>query len=100
MSGSALPATVLLVAGLGVAAVGAWSAATSRRPAWLGLKPLSAGTARAWGGATAVCGLGAAVWGANLLVLNSRLVGMLAVGLIFVGAGWIVLASPASRRPR
>jgi hypothetical protein len=91
---------LLLGAGLAFAAVGAWSVATARRPSWLSGKALRAGTARAWGGVTALGGLGAALWGANLLFLNDRVFQWVAIGLIFAGAAWITVASPGTRRSR
>jgi hypothetical protein len=91
---------LLLLVGLVFAAVGLWSAATGRRPSWLGAKALGADRTRAWGAATALGGLGIALWGANLAFLNDRLYQWIALGLILAGAVWITLASPNSRRSR
>jgi threonine/homoserine efflux transporter RhtA len=92
--------TVLLIVGLVFAGIGAWAAASGRRPVWFSSKSLRANTARAWGAATALGGLGAALWGANLLFLNDRLYQWVALGLILAGAVWITLASPRTRRSR
>jgi hypothetical protein len=91
---------LLLVVGLVFVGVGLWSAATGRRPSWLSAKTLRSDIARAWGAATALGGLGAALWGANLLFLNDRIYQWIALGLILAGAVWITLASPKTRRSR
>jgi threonine/homoserine efflux transporter RhtA len=91
---------LLLAVGLAFAAIGLWSAAMGRRPSWLSAKTLRTDRARSWGAATALGGLGAALWGANLLFLNDRLYQWVALGLILAGAVWITLASPNTRRSR
>jgi hypothetical protein len=95
-----LLAGVVCAVGVASLALGVWTAVNARRPSWLTLKPIAQSTARAWGLATSVSGLGLTVLGANFLGPSNRLIALFGFGLLVLGAGWVVLASPASRRPR
>ena len=87
---------LLIVFGLAVAATGAWTAVTRRRP----LRPLRPELARAWGTATAITGLGVAVWAGNMLFFGSVIVELVGVSLILSGAIWVSAATPRARRSK
>ena len=91
---------VMLAVGLGAAGVGAWSAATGRRPAWLSTKAIAANTVRTWGSGTALAGLGLTVLGVSELAAMSTVVGLAGFVLIMSGAGLVTISTPRRRRPR
>jgi hypothetical protein len=88
----------ILLLGVAAMALGVWTAVMRRRPSWL--RPLPANTARSWGAATAVGGLGVAVWAANMLFVGSLVLELVGVVLLLSGAIWVSVASPRVRRPR
>jgi len=90
----------MLAVGLGAAGVGAWSAATGRRPAWLSTKAIAANTVRTWGSGTALAGLGLTVLGISELAAMSTVVGLAGFVLIMSGAGLVTISTPRRRRPR
>ena len=90
----------IMLLGLAAMALGAWTAVTRRRPTWLPGRPLPPGTARAWGAATGVAGLGVAVWAANGLFVGSVALELVGVVLLLSGAIWVSVAAPRVRRSR
>jgi hypothetical protein len=96
--------TIILVAlgafGATTLAVGAWTAVQRRRPSWLPARSITPATARAWGVATALGGLGLLILSIDLLGPGNRAVEVGAFPLLVVGAGVIVVAPPGNRRRR
>jgi len=90
----------MLAVGLGAGGIGAWSAATGRRPVWLSTKAIAANTVRTWGAGTALAGLGLTVVGVSELAAMSTVVGLAGFVLIMSGAGLVTISTPRRRRPR
>jgi len=90
----------MLAVGLAAAGIGAWSAATGRRPVWLSTKAIAANTVRTWGAGTALAGLGLTVVGVGELAAMSTVVGLAGFVLIMSGAGLVTISTPRRRRPR
>ncbi len=90
----------MVAVGLGALGIGAWSAATGRRPVWLSAKAIAANTVRTWGGGTALAGLGLAVVGVSELAAVGTVIGLAGFVLIMSGAGLVTISTPRSRRSR
>ena len=100
MNGTRVLGYAIMLLGLAALALGAWTAATRRRPSWLPGRPLPPGTARAWGAATAVGGLGVSIWAVNMLFFGSLAVELVGVALLLSGAIWVSVAAPRVRRSK
>ncbi len=92
----------LLIAAVGAAALalGAWTAVAGRRPAWLPARPVPTGTARAWGAATGLAGLGLLILGVDMMGPRNGVLQVVGFLLLVLGAGVVVVAPPGSRRAR
>jgi len=88
----------MLAVGLGALSIGAWSAATGRRPVWLSTNAIAADTVRTWGAGTALAGLGLAIVGAGYLAAMGTVASLAGFVLIMSGAGVVTISTP--RRPR
>jgi hypothetical protein len=90
----------MLAVGFAALGIGAWSAVTARRPAWLSTKTIRPDSVRIWGAGTAIAGLGVAIFGIDELLLSHGGLSLAAFILIFGGAGMVAVATPRTRRPR
>lgn len=92
----------LLIAAAGAAglALGAWTAVVGRRPAWLPARPMAAGTARAWGVATGLAGVGLLILGVDMIGPRNGVLQVVGFLLLVLGAAVVVIAPPGSRRAR
>ena len=91
---------VLAALGAGAIGTGAWTAVRRRRPGWLPARAITPTTARAWGLATGLAGLGVVILSLNLLGPDNRIVEVVGFLILVAGAAVIVVAPPASRRRR
>lgn len=90
------------LAALGVAAiaVGASTAIRRQRPSWLPARAITPTTARAWGVATSLAGLGVVILSVNRLGPNNRIVEVVGFLILVAGAAVVVVAPPGNRRRR
>jgi hypothetical protein len=89
---------VMIIAGLGALGIGAWSAATGRRPVWLSTKAIAANTVRTWGAGTGLAGAGLAIVGVSELVAMGTVPGLAGFVLIMAGAGLVTVSTPRRGR--
>jgi hypothetical protein len=79
--------------GLLAIGVGGRAAMTAQRPSWLTARSIPSGRERPWGVAVAMLGFGiAALGGFWLSESDFGALGILGVGLLFVGVGFLVVA--------
>jgi hypothetical protein len=73
--------------------VGGRAAMTAQRPSWLTVRSIPSGRERPWGLAMAMLGFGIVALGAFWLSRSDfGALGILGVGLLFVGVGFLVVA--------